>query len=188
MRNSDRDATPDDEPLDDELWLAYREGDAAAFTALYRRHAPAVMRYAWSMLRDRSVAEDVLQETFGTVWHRRRSSRTVDESLLPWILVVCRNHSRNALRRAVKHRTVGLEAVPEQASGDQSAVPGGPLGWIADELSRLSLADQQLCRLCLVEGYSYAEAARILDTTSAAVGKRLQRARARLAQATAAND
>src|SRR5580704_8831208 len=58
MRNISGNATADDEPLDVELWLAYREGDATAFTALYRRHAPAVLRYAWSMLRDRAAAED----------------------------------------------------------------------------------------------------------------------------------
>lgn len=188
MRNISRNATADDEPLDLELWLAYREGDATAFTALYRRHAPAVLRYAWSMLRDRAAAEDVLQETFLTVWDRRRSSRTIDESLLPWILVVCRNHSRNSLRRAAKHRSAALESLPERPAGTDPMQQVGELDWIADELARLSPADQQLCQLCLVDGYSYAEAARILDTTKAAVGKRLQRARARLARASAANE
>jgi RNA polymerase sigma-70 factor (ECF subfamily) len=188
MANSARQAGAGDEPLDIELWLAYRDGDASAFTELYRRHAPAVLRYAWSMLRDQAAAEEVLQETFLTAWDRRRSSRTIDDSLLPWILVVCRNHSRNALRRVAKHRSIALHSLPEQSGAATAQHPAGELDWIADELARLSPQDQQLCQLCLVEGYTYSEAARILDTTQAAVGKRLQRARARLAAASGTNE
>jgi RNA polymerase sigma factor (sigma-70 family) len=169
--------------LDLELWLAYRDGDSAAFTALYRRHAGAVLRYAWSIVREQAAAEEVLQDTFLTVWDRRRASRTVDESLLPWILVICRNYSRNAVRRITKHRAVSLDSVPEVP-----AVNRPELEWIADELAKFSATDRQLCHLCLVEGYTYAEAARILDTTHTAVGKRLQRIRARLAEAATVNE
>jgi RNA polymerase sigma factor (sigma-70 family) len=178
MKNSD-----DDELLDLELWLAYREGDTGAFTSLYRRHAAAVLRYAWSIVHDQLSAEDVLQETFLTVWDRRRSSRIVDESFLPWILVVCRNHARNALRRAARRKTSPIENLPVATSD-----PPHELAWIGTEISKLSVHDRLLCQLCLVEGYSYADAARVLDTTEAAVGKRLQRVRSRLARATGATD
>jgi RNA polymerase sigma factor (sigma-70 family) len=173
----------DDEPLDLELWLAYCTGDATAFTALYRRHAPAVFRYAWSIVHDRVAAEEVLQETFLTAWDKRRGSHIVDESFLPWLLVVCRNHARNAVRTAVKHRSIPLEHVTVAV-----AKPSDELEWIAVEIDKLSTADKLLCSLCLVEGYSYAVAARILDTTQAAVGKRLQRVRARLAQVAGATE
>lgn len=178
MKNS-----TDDEPLDLELWVAYCQGDATAFTMLYRRHAAAVIRYAWSIVHDRIAAEEILQETFLTAWEKKRASHIVDESFLPWLLVVCRNHSRNALRIVAKHKSVPLELVTASVSD-----PPGELAWIAVEIGALSEADQLLCRLCLVEGYSYSEAARILDTTQAAVGKRLQRVRARLAQATGASE
>jgi RNA polymerase sigma factor (sigma-70 family) len=173
----------DNEPLDLELWVEYCQGDRSAFTALYRRHAAAVIRYAWSIVHDRVAAEEVLQDTFLTAWDKRRASHIVDESFLPWLLVVCRNHARNAVRKAAKHGAVSIERVTVRVSD-----PPDELAWIAVEIDRLSASDQLLCRLCLMEGYSYAEAARILDTTQAAVGKRLQRVRARLAQATGASD
>jgi RNA polymerase sigma-70 factor (ECF subfamily) len=167
------------ELADIDLWMLCRAGDAAAFTALYRRHASAVLRYAWSILRDQVAAEEAVQDTFLTAWEKRRSSRIVDESLLPWLLVVCRNHSRNILRRARKHRTLPL------ADDGVMQPETETLTWIQVELEGLSPADRQLCQLCLIHGYTYREAARELEITEAAVGKRLQRLRARLAASSA---
>jgi RNA polymerase sigma factor (sigma-70 family) len=165
-----------DDESDAELWLAYREGDTAAFTRLYRSHAPAVLRYSWSIVGERALAEETLQETFLTAWDKRKASHIVDDSLLPWLLTIARNHSRNQLRRARRHRTVPVDA--ELAA----EAPRDELAWVSAEIASLSESDQLLCQLCLVEGYTYAEAARVLDTTEAAVGKRLQRVRARLAR------
>lgn len=167
----------DEEQSDAELWLAYREGDTVAFTRLYRTHAPAVLRYSWSIVSDQALAEETLQETFLTAWDKRKTSHIVDDSLLPWLLTVARNHSRNQVRKARKHRTVVLDAELAQAPSD-----GDELAWISVEIAKLSRNDQLLCQLCLVEGYTYAEAARVLETTAGAVGKRLQRVRARLAE------
>jgi RNA polymerase sigma factor (sigma-70 family) len=170
------------EDFDVDLLVAYRGGDRAAFNAVYARHAPAIMRYAWSKLDDRGSAEEALQETFLTAWNKRRSGVIVDESLLPWLLVICRNHVRNMLRRDRKHHRIGLEA-NAALDGNRDAAGRSELAWIAEEMQRLSPIDRAICQLCLVDGLSYAEAARMLETTEAAVGKRLQRAKARLRQA-----
>jgi RNA polymerase sigma factor (sigma-70 family) len=173
----------DNDPPDSQLWMTARDGDMAAFTLLYRRHATAVLKYAWSMLNSQHAAEEVLQDTFLTAWEKRATSRIVDDSLLPWLLTVCRNHSRNQLRRARKHG--GVSAPASEAVQD---APSDSLAWIRVELGRLSDVDRRLCQLCLVDGFTYAEAARALGTTETAVGKRLQRLRARLASSTIGND
>jgi RNA polymerase sigma factor (sigma-70 family) len=170
-------------PADSDLWMAARDGDVGAFTVLYRRHATAVVKYAWSILGSQSAAEEALQDTFLTAWEKRSTSRIVDASLLPWLLTVCKNHSRNQLRRARKHS--GADAGASEAIQDG---PSDSLAWIRAELRKLSAPDRRLCQLCLIEGYTYSEAARILGTTETAVGKRLQRLRARLASATIGND
>ncbi len=167
----------DEDVSDTELWLAYRDGDRTAFTTIYRHHAKAVAKYAWAILRDPLVVEDILQETFLIAWDKRKASRLTDESLLPWLLVICRNRSRTQLRDAAA-RARKNRALAATASIDDSLSLG--TAWIQAEIAKLSAVDAQLCQLCLVDGYSYAEAARILDTSEAAVGKRLQRARATL--------
>ena len=167
---SERDA----DESDADLVLASRDGDAAAFSRLYRRHARAVLRYAWGRMGSAPAAEEMLQETFLTAWQKRDSARIVDDSVLPWLLTVCRNHSLNEARRARQRATVAL---PDVAA---VVAPTDELAWMGVELAKLSALDRTICRLCLVEGRSYEEAAAILTTTPAALGKRLQRARARL--------
>lgn len=162
-----------DGTADIDFVLASREGDLEAFSMLYERHAPAVMRYAWSQLRDRNLAEDVVQETFATAWAKRRSASIVDLSLLPWLLAICRNHARNQIRRNERTKAIQLDEAL-----DIVATPA--LAWIDEALSLLSPADRRVCELCLIEGYSYRQAAEIIESTPAAVGKRLQRSRARL--------
>lgn len=159
---------------DADLVRASRGGDVDAFAQLYRRHARAILRYSWGRMNSGAAAEELMQETFLTAWQRRDDARIVDESVLPWLLTICRNHSLNELRRARRQSTVEL---PELAASEH---PTAELAWMEVEFAKLSPLDRTICRLCLVEGRSYEEAAAILTTTPAALGKRLQRARARL--------
>lgn len=165
----------DPDVFDVELLMAVRRGDDAAFGQLYDRHARAVLAYAWNRLEDRRAAEDVMQETFVVAWSKQAQARVIDESLLPWLLTICRNHVRNALRRRTRERTVPLTAdVPAPEHSMEV------LAWLRRELQQLTDVDRQLCELCLVRGLSYREAAQLTELTQTTVGKRLQRARARL--------
>lgn len=161
--------------FDIDLLVAAQHGDLDAFTSLYRRHGGDVLRYCWSKTGQQQAAEDLAQETFAVAWAKRARATIVDESLLPWLLAISRNHCNNYLRRQVRRHALPLrEEEPAPATADEDAA------WLRKELGKLSPLDRQLCRLCLVEGLSYREAADALDTTAAAVGKRIQRARARL--------
>jgi RNA polymerase sigma factor (sigma-70 family) len=163
---------------DMDFLLACRDGDLDAFGVLYRRHAPTVLRYAWSVAGTRALAEDILQETFATAWAKRKHATIIDISLLPWLLSICRNHLRNEARRIQRRQTFSVDEVPEPSIGitDQFA-------WVRDALAMLTTEDRRVCELCLVEGLTYKQAADLIGSTPAAVGKRLQRARARLRSA-----
>ena len=165
--------------LDIDLLMAAQKGDVSAFGEVYRRHARAILRYAWAKVGDQHAAEDLSQETFVVAWDKRKSATIVDESLLPWLLVICRNHVRNHLRKRIAQQTVDLPAT-------LAATPGGQedLVWMSIELNKLSPMDRRLCELCLIDGFSYREAAGMVESTEAAVRKRIQRARTRLRTAT----
>lgn len=150
-------------------------GDLAALGLLYDRHADAVLRYAWSRLRTMSDAQEVLQDTFVTAWDRRSRVRALGGSALPWLLATAKNHSRNLARRNTTRRSRQLNEASEA-----SREVRGELDWINDAVDRLGPVDRRICELCLVEGYTYDEAARALGLSASTVGKRLQRARARL--------
>jgi RNA polymerase sigma-70 factor (ECF subfamily) len=52
------------EAPDEELMLAYREGDAGAFETLYKRHRGALYRFIVRSLRERGTAEELFQEAW----------------------------------------------------------------------------------------------------------------------------
>lgn len=52
------------EAPDEELMLAYRDGDAGAFETLYARHRGALYRFVLRSLKDRAVAEELFQEAW----------------------------------------------------------------------------------------------------------------------------
>ena len=116
---------------DIDFLLACRDGDLDAFGELYSRHAPIVLRYAWSLTGSRATAEDILQETFATAWAKRKRTTIVEVSLLPWLLSICRNRPRNEVRRTQRRRTDTVEYTPDAASclTDQFVLCG--TRWIA---------------------------------------------------------
>ena len=63
------------EPDDSALMLRYRDGDVAAFEALYRRHKDAIYRYLLRLCGHRDTAEDVFQEVWGKIVNARTSYR-----------------------------------------------------------------------------------------------------------------
>ncbi|HEY1531365.1 MAG TPA: RNA polymerase sigma factor [Galbitalea sp.] len=166
-----------DEPHPDDLDVVrgVQIGDVAAFETVYLRHATVVMRYAYGRLRDRSLAEDVLQQTFLTVWAKRSRAVIVDRSLLPWILAITGNHIRNAARQSRRRETLTLAEVDAGPADDPFSLIA-----ITAALATLSDVDRRVCELCLAEGHTYGSAARELGLTEGAVRKRLQRARTRL--------
>ena len=104
-------------PTDDEAALVarLRAGDRLAFTELVGRHGGALLRLASAFVRDRSVAEEVVQDAWlaaldGLAAFEARSS------LRTWLLSILANKARN---RAVREG----RSVPWSALGDGE---GGP--------------------------------------------------------------
>ncbi|MBN1135375.1 MAG: RNA polymerase sigma factor [Anaerolineae bacterium] len=67
-----------------------RQGDLAAFEALYDSYRGQVFRTALAITRDRAAAEDILQECFIRL-HRCLDSLDESQSLAPWLYRVTVN-------------------------------------------------------------------------------------------------
>ncbi|MBC7761198.1 MAG: sigma-70 family RNA polymerase sigma factor [Candidatus Saccharibacteria bacterium] len=165
-------------------WLdEVRRGDPAAFSNLYRTHISAVYWYALRLLKNTVDAEDASHDVFVLAWEKRTRIRIVDESILPWLLVSTRNLCLNRLKKTNRERSHRAEhAVLENtvATGPSAAaeLESQELrAAILAAVDRLSDTDQQLYYLCIEEGSSYADAARVLNTTHNSVRSRLSRLR-----------
>lgn len=63
----------DQAACDEELMLAYGEGDVAAFDELYRRHKGPLYRYLLRQCRDGAIAEELFQDIWTNVIRARRN-------------------------------------------------------------------------------------------------------------------
>jgi len=88
-----------DQPTDEELMLAYAQGDLRAFDMLYARTRRLLYRFVLRSINDRASADEVFQET----WSRAVASRTryrVEAKFSTWLLQIAHNLIVDSFRRA----------------------------------------------------------------------------------------
>jgi len=118
-----------DESKDDERELVERAqaGDRAAFRALYQRFAPSVYRFAIvPTVHDRTLAEDLLADTFVRALENLHRFEWQTRGLLPWLIRIAKNLCLDHLRKSgrVGAWPVGFEnLLPDPGDvGGESAV------------------------------------------------------------------
>ncbi|WP_284266955.1 sigma-70 family RNA polymerase sigma factor, partial [Roseicyclus amphidinii] len=85
-------------------------GDRAAFSALYAATSAKLFGICLRILKDRSLAEEALQEVYVKLWHRADRYRVTGHSPMTWLITVARNHAIDRLR-AAPAPTADLDAV-----------------------------------------------------------------------------
>lgn len=159
-------------------------GDRDAFRALYRRHLRAVFWVAHAVVGSRQEAEEMAQETFLTAWQKLPALTLESESLLPWLVTVCRNHCANRMRRLIRDRRHDGGPLDEHAAApdvvEDAVISAATAQRIIDAVAALDALDRQIFVLCAVDGLAYAEAAAHLGVSHGTVRNRLSRARGHL--------
>lgn len=173
---------------DADLLERLASGDQRALSVVFDRHAAAVTRYAWAIAASRMDVEEIVQDTFVTMWRKAAEITIAETSLLPWLLVTCRNLGRNAARKAARHEADALDETltnPADAVRDHHDAEAArdDLRWVLGEIERLDPIDRRVCELCLIDGMPYTEAAKQLGLSVGAVKQRVSRSRARLRKA-----
>jgi len=151
---------------------------ANAFTRLLEMLRPDLLRFASWLARDRSVAEDVVQETLIRAWKSRDELKD-QAALRSWLFtIVRREHARLYERKRLP--LVDVDEV--EALGDPALATDGDAG--VEDLRRaiLQLPDEYREPLVMqvLGGLTTTEIARELGLSQPAVLTRLFRARNRL--------
>ena len=92
---------------DQELLEGIRRSSDAHFGELYKRYFQRIYSFVYTRMRNHADAEEVVQETFTSVFRSFDSYRG-QSSLLSWIYGIAKNTVNNQLRRA-KSQGQGLE-------------------------------------------------------------------------------
>jgi RNA polymerase sigma factor (sigma-70 family) len=106
------------EGRDEDAMLVARvaRGDQAAFTAIYDRYLPLVLRWSLRETGNRELAADLAAETFAAALIASPRYRRGKGSVGTWLLGIARNKLRESRRRRrvenSARRRVGLEPAP----------------------------------------------------------------------------
>ena len=77
---------------DHELIKYYKEGNEVAFDVLVRRHSKEIFQRICFIIKDKTIAEDILQDTFIKIVRSIKSDvYNEDGKFLPWAITVARN-------------------------------------------------------------------------------------------------
>ncbi len=167
-----------------ELVAAAAGGSEHAFRALYRRYVRPVFWLAHGLLGNTADAEDVTQETFVVAWRKLPGLDLAGESLLPWLVTICRYQCANRIRRQQRERLHAADAaddsLPSTIDVEQQVVDAQLVERILAEVAAMSPLDQRIFRLCAAQGYAYQAAAAELGVTHGVVRNRLSRIRTRV--------
>jgi RNA polymerase sigma factor (sigma-70 family) len=163
-----------------------KEGDGAAFEAIYDAFRPRVFSFLVRLSRRRDVAEDLIEETWLRLVAHAANLRG-DTRLGPWLFTVARNlHASWRRSRALEAERVSevVPIWPEPARGESPFDVAARSEWerrLEEALARLPLRDREVLLLVGGEGLTPWAAAAVCGVTPVTLRKRLQRARERLA-------
>ena len=85
---------------DAQLMWRLRSRDEDALGELYDRHAALAFGLALRMVRDRAAAEEVVQDTFLTLWRQAANYLPDRASCRSWICTIVRSRAIDRLRRS----------------------------------------------------------------------------------------
>lgn len=163
----------------------------AAFTLLVERHKRALFVYLRGLVSHTEEAQDLVQETFLDAWRAAQQGKPpllpggAEEEVRRWLFrtAYCRGidllRRRRLLHWVSLETTLATEAEPpsthmpfEDQIGENAAMQAA--------LAALSPKDKACLLLIVGQGFTAAEAARIMGDSPQAVAKRISRARQRL--------
>lgn len=157
-----------------DAWVdGIRRGSDEAYRAVYDHTVSDLLSFANGMLRNRSAAEDVVQQAFLELVSAAPSFRGKGEALRVWLFKSVRFRCLDQLRRA-SAREIPTDRIPEQGVTVEPILEVDPR--LLAALDKLSERQRSMVLMRHVVGMSGAEIASVVGLNRAAVYAVVRRA------------
>ena len=169
---------------DENLIARIARGDQPAMRALFARHRVPVYRFLIRIVRDAALAEDLLSETFLSVW-RKAGEFEARCSVSTWLMSIARFKAITVLRRRTECE---LDDAMAERIADPADDPEAVLqkkdraACLRAALAALTAEHAEVIDLVYYHGKSVTEVAQIAGIPESTAKTRLFYARKRLAQ------
>lgn len=158
----------------EQLMNRFVEGDNVAFDTLYRRVSPGLLGKMTRSGGDPEQAKDVVQNTFIKLF-RARKRYVPGAPVLPWISVIAKRAMIDESRPHKRRReTLSADGVLPETSAVETTGAEETVQ-LTEALEQLPTQYRDAIELTKLVGLSGNEAARELETTTAAIKQRVRR-------------
>lgn len=176
-------------PTDEDLILAFQNGDVSAFEEIVRRYRDPLFNFVVRLLGDSFFSEDVVQETFLRVYRNRHRYHQVAK-FSTWIYTIASNLAKTELRRRKVRNFFSISSKGEDEKDydlvdssidierDVDGVLKGEV--ILKEIHALPFHFREAVLLRDIQDLSYEEISQILNVPLGTVKSRVNRGRSRL--------
>ena len=166
------------ETTDRELMRRLCDRDLAALDTLYERHQSIALGLACRMLRDRSYAEDVVQDAFLTLWRQPERYDPERGTVRCWLLAIVRHRSIDKLRRlGISTRIVELTPdIVDRSAPDpvDLAVAALEREHVQAALARLPIEQRRAIEFSYLHGRTHVEIAELMNCPLGTVKGRIR--------------
>jgi RNA polymerase sigma-70 factor (ECF subfamily) len=167
-----------------ELVRLSQEGSEEAFAALVKKYRIKVFNLAFSLTRDRDVADDLAQEAFIKAYYAlpRFQFRS---GFGTWLYRVAINHVRDYLRKKSRISQISIENIKESSilqedkmtKEEKESTEEQRKKLVYQSLRSLPEKHQVILSLKDIQGFSYEEISKIMKISPGTVDSRIHRAR-----------
>lgn len=133
-------------------------------------------RLACAWCRNRSLADDLVQETFLKALRHLGQLRDVS-ALDAWLSNILFNCWRDHVRRQKTMEDIDALAEDEEMAGELSEQRSEVVARVREAIAQLPASHREVLMLVDLAGYSYADVAQLLNVPTGTVTSRLSRAR-----------
>jgi RNA polymerase sigma-70 factor (ECF subfamily) len=164
---------------DQDLIAQVAAGDREAFARLYDRYAPRVLGLILKIVRNRTDADDVLQEAFLQIWAKAASFDPGRSAPDVWIFLIGRSRALDRLRRLSAAPREGLERSAPDAP-DRGLERVEEAHQVQSALGHLPAEQREPIRLAFYHGLTHEQIARQLNVPLGTIKTRIRLGMGRL--------
>ena len=171
---------------DEDLMELVHAGRAGAFEVLFDRHCDAAFSLAYRMCGRRGMAEDVVQESFLSLWRSGARYDPARGSVRAWLLRVVHNRAIDAFRHsAVKsgrdvYDEAAAERLPARELTEVEVQQREDIRQVRDALDGLPHEQRQVIELAYFGGFSHSQISEMLHLPAGTVKGRMRLGLAKL--------
>jgi RNA polymerase sigma-70 factor (ECF subfamily) len=165
---------------DEALMERVDQADAVAFEVIFDRHGGAAFSLAYRMCGRRSAAEDIVQETFLSLWRRGGRYERARGSVRSWVLGAVHNKAIDSFRHRAATAACDvsddetLEELVAPDLTDGEAERRAEARQIRGALGGLPTEQRRVIELAYFGGFSHSEIADMLELPAGTVKGRMR--------------